>query len=249
MRISKEGFPIVFDLLEMEFERQVTNLVAKGYPGIARMTESAFRKQLEPLKDKAASLPPWTNETELPEGYAPFALVVKSEWVDSSRAIQLVERQKKAGFSVMDEQDMCRFKPIDGIALPAGVAYLLADIDTGRQTLNVTPNDALPRLLAQGRSPLTLEEGIALVTHFPELLKKNNGFSLLGSRCGDRRVTALWISQGKPKLGWCWAGNPHTWLGSASCLERIGTDNIANEKNLKAALRFAPTTANGFTLA
>lgn len=26
MRISKEGLPIVFDLLETEFERQVTNL-------------------------------------------------------------------------------------------------------------------------------------------------------------------------------------------------------------------------------
>jgi NhaA family Na+:H+ antiporter len=41
--------------------------------------------------------------------------------------------------------------------------------------------------------------------------------SLLGSRAGDRRVPALWLRRGHPKLGWCWAGNPHTWLGSASC--------------------------------
>jgi hypothetical protein len=102
------------------------------------------------------------------------------------------------------------------------MAYLIADIDTGQQTLNVTPNEALPILLRQNRSPLTLEEGIALITHFPELLSKNNGFSLLASRCGDRRVTALWISGGRPKLGWCWAGNPHTWLGSASCESRRG---------------------------
>jgi hypothetical protein len=39
---------------------------------------------------------------------------------------------------------------------------------------------------------------------------------------GDRRVPALWISGGAPKLGWCWAGNPHTWLGSASCATRLG---------------------------
>jgi Family of unknown function (DUF5701) len=51
---------------------------------------------------------------------------------------------------------------------------------------------------------------------------KNGGFSLAGSRCGDRRVTALWISQNRPKLGWCWAGNPHTWLGTASCADRTG---------------------------
>jgi hypothetical protein len=70
-----------------------------------------------------------------------------------------------------------------------------------------------------------LEEGIALITHYPDVLMKNNGFSLLGSRCGDRRVTALWISGGKPKLGWCWTGNPHTWLGSASCRYRTGAES------------------------
>ena len=43
---------------------------------------------------------------------------------------------------------------------------------------------------------------------------------LAGSRCGDRRVPALWISEGAPKLGWCWAGNPHTWLGTASAGSR-----------------------------
>jgi hypothetical protein len=56
---------------------------------------------------------------------------------------------------------------------------------------------------------------------------------LLGSRCGDRRVPALWISggsardggtarRGAAKLGWCWAGNHHTWLGHASAAQRVG---------------------------
>jgi len=76
-------------------------------------------------------------------------------------------------------------------------------------------------ILDQRRTPITVDEGIALITHYPESLEKNNCFSLLGSRCGDRRVPALWISKGAPKLGWCWAGNPHTWLGSASCASRV----------------------------
>ncbi|MGW0174505.1 DUF5701 family protein [Rhodococcus sp. NPDC003322] len=33
---------------------------------------------------------------------------------------------------------------------------------------------------------------------------------------------ALWISQRRPKLGWCWNGNPHSRLGSASAGRRIG---------------------------
>ena len=39
---------------------------------------------------------------------------------------------------------------------------------------------------------------------------------LSGSRRGDRRVPAMWISARAPKLGWCWDGNPHDWLGVAS---------------------------------
>ena len=35
------------------------------------------------------------------------------------------------------------------------------------------------------------------------------------------RVPALWISERAPKLGWCWDGNPHTWLGLASAGRRV----------------------------
>ncbi|WP_407937642.1 DUF5701 family protein [Mycobacteroides franklinii] len=35
------------------------------------------------------------------------------------------------------------------------------------------------------------------------------------------RVPAIWISDGRPKLGWCWDRNPHTWLGMASCRGRV----------------------------
>ena len=114
-----------------------------------------------------------------------------------------------------------RFEPIEAIELPEG-DYALVDADPGLDLRNVTPDDALPRIMQAGRSPLTMQEGIALVAQRPEVVDRNAGFSLPGSRCGDKRVTAIWISKGAPKLGWCWAGNPHTWLGSASCVERIG---------------------------
>ena len=67
----------------------------------------------------------------------------------------------------------------------------------------------------------------------PEVLERNRCFMTSGSRRAgsrpgrlDARVPALWISngtgrdgrerRGAPKLGWCWAGNRHTWLGIAS---------------------------------
>jgi hypothetical protein len=207
-------------MLNHEFDRQVENLIHKGYPDIAGLNKHEFKKQLEPLKESINELEKVKKEPQ--EGYVPFVIVVKSEWVDGLKAMQLVERKGKMGFSVMDLDDIKGFKPIEGIEIPGDMAYLLLDIDTGKETLNITPNEAIKTITNENRSPFTLEEGIALITHFPEILMKNNGFSLLGSRCGDRRVTALWISGGKPKLGWCWAGNPHTWLGSASCGYRLG---------------------------
>ena len=197
-----------------EFERQVGTLIARGYPRAAGLGEPAFREQLEPLAAHASELPS--------AGAVPFVIVIRREVVPAHEAIARVERRGKAGFSVIEPGDLRRFDPIAGVELPGGSAYLLSDIDTGADTRNITPDEALSLIEAAGRSPLTIEEGIAVVTHYPEAVAKNGGFSLLASRCGDRRVTALWISQGRPKLGWCWAGNPHTWLGSASCARRIG---------------------------
>ena len=104
----------------------------------------------------------------------------------------------------------------------AQLVYLAYCIDTGRETLYVTPDDALPSIVAQSRSPLTIQEGVAVLTHVPGVLRSRNAFSLLGSRGGNKRVPALWISKGRPRLGWCWSGNVHSWLGSASCGGRVG---------------------------
>jgi len=84
----------------------------------------------------------------------------------------------------------------------------------------VRPDAALVTVTDAGRSPLTTDEGVALITHYPHALEKNHCFQLLGSRCGDRRVPGLWISDRRPKLGFCWAGNLHTWLGAACCAQR-----------------------------
>jgi hypothetical protein len=150
----------------------------------------------------------------------PYLEVVRLAPGQRAEAIADAVLGARQGFTTMEPDDLARFAPIESVEVPDG-RYVLEDVDTGRDTLNLTPDDALPRIAAEGRSPLTVDEGLALVAQFPELLRTHNAFSLLGSRCGDRRVTAIWVSKGAPRLGWCWAGNPHTWLGSASCARRV----------------------------
>lgn len=147
--------------------------------------------------------------------------VIVGSGLRPAEAIALLELDGRCGFTDMDADDLARFEPIDEITIPSRSGYRIADVDPGAEYLDVTPDDALPRIAAAGRSPLTIEEGIALVAENPWLLRERRCFSLLGSRCADRRVPALWVSKdGRPRLGWCWAGNPHSWLGSASCAAR-----------------------------
>jgi hypothetical protein len=157
-------------------------------------------------------------------GRIPSVQVVRLDPGRRVEAISSAALGDKQGFTTMEADDLARFVTIDGLELPAADAYVLEDVDSGHDLLNVTPDDALARIAAEGRSPLTLDEGLALVAQYPEVLRTHNAFSLLGSRCGDRRVSAIWVSKGAPRLGWCWAGNPHTWLGSASCARRLGQD-------------------------
>jgi Family of unknown function (DUF5701) len=195
-----------------ELDRQVWTLVRLGYPKLGGLSEAAFVELLTPLRSRLAELPEAAADADVP-----FVLVLDPRLAPPEACMPLVD-----GVVDMNPTGPAVFEPIDAARPPDGPAYLVVAVDCGRETLNVTPDDALPRVTAQGRSPLTIQEGIAVLTHVPGVLRSLNAFSLLGSRSGDRRVPALWTSKGRPRLGWCWAGNPHTWLGSASCAGRLG---------------------------
>jgi hypothetical protein len=154
---------------------------------------------------------------------------VPADLTDVPAALATVTRAGKSGFVSADLADHERFVPIAGLDVPAS-PYRLVDVQRGDEYLNWSPDEALQAIRDRGRTPLTVAEGVALLMQYPHVLEPNRCFMLLGSRCGDKRVPALWISggtgkdgrerKGAAKLGWCWAGNRHTWLGHASAAAR-----------------------------
>ncbi|MGC1206746.1 MAG: DUF5701 family protein, partial [Ornithinimicrobium sp.] len=116
----------------------------------------------------------------------------------------------------------------------------LHDVDRGDAMSNWSPDEALPAILTARRTPLTLTEGIFWLLQQPDALERNHCFMTIGSRLlkdsgeVDARTPAIWISNGTgrdgranrdaPKVGWCWAGNRHTWLGFASAADRTPLD-------------------------
>lgn len=225
-----------------EFDRQVRAYVDSGYPGLLGMTAGAFADGLELLR---ARVDGWAVDGSA--GGTPFVLVA-APGMPAAEAMPRLEVGGRAGFVSADSTALDAYPPIADVELPPGGAYVLLDVERGDEYANRSPDEALPAILGRGRTPLTVAEGIALLTVAPQVLEKNRCFMLLGSRGRDKRVPALWISsgtgkdgrdrRGAPKLGWCWAGNRHTWLGHASTAGRVGT--AAREGELSVGL---PTMA------
>jgi Family of unknown function (DUF5701) len=197
---------------ELEFDRQVDALAMTGLPALLDLREACFRAWLEPLRDQLPADDPASTAL-------PFVVVLPE--LPLLEVLGAVHTVGGSGFTTMEPGDLTSFRPLPDLDVPTG-PYLLLDVDTGTDTLNETPAAVLPTMTAAGRSPLTVAEGLCVLVSDPNVLRSRNCFSLLGSRCGDKRVPALWVSQKRPRLGWCYQGAPHTWLGSASCAGRLG---------------------------
>ncbi len=167
-------------------------------------------------------------------------LVVHPRLAPASALATLLTRCGRRGFVVVDMPDVDQFLAIEEATPPDSRVYAVHGVDRGDSMANWSPAEALPAILAAQRTPLTLTEGIFWLLQQPEVLERNHCFMTIGSRLRkgsgrlDARTPALWISNGTgrdgsanrdaPKVGWCWAGNRHTWLGFASAADRRPLD-------------------------
>ncbi|HMM97115.1 DUF5701 family protein [Phycicoccus sp.] len=215
--------PVTTSALD-ELDRQVETLLDLGYPALAGRSAEAFTAALAPLRELAAGL---GELAPVAAGRAPLVLVVTRELVDPHDTVPLLRlapRGSRPG--VVDrnhgEEGLAPYRPIAEVTLPRPDAYLLLDVDRGQEFRGVRPEEALPVVLGRGAHAPDRRGGGRRRHPRAEAAREEPLLHLSGSRRGDRRVPAMWISERAPKLGWCWDGNPHTWLGVASVGARIG---------------------------
>jgi len=164
-------------------------------------------------------------------------LVVHPSLVPASALAPLLRRGATPGFVVVDMADLDEFVARADVDVPDRPLYLVHDVERGDEMRNWSPDEALPAITGRGRTPLTVNEGISWLLQEPDRLEGNRCFMTIASRKPkpkglDARTPAIWISRGTgrdgrerrgaPKVGWCWAGNRHTWLGFASASRRSG---------------------------
>ena len=202
---------------------------------------------LPPLPDQAerlielgmpevAGLPADQLRAAAASGEAGALLVIHPDRVPASALAPLVRHHDKPGFVVVDMADVDEFTPVEPADVPSSPVYFVDQPERGDEFANWSPDEAGPSITAAGRTPLLLTEGLHWLLQQPAALERNRCFMTIGSRRRkadgrlDARTPAIWISNGTgrdgpehrnaPKVGWCWAGNRHTWLGFASASGR-----------------------------
>lgn len=211
--------------IDHELDRQHDVLLQHGLPKLVALAEDVFTDAVEALRPALREC----ASSGQARADAPFVLMASGGAANdveaAEQAVPLLRVTGGALPGVLDrnhgEQGLAPYRPIEEVGPPPAPVYVLVNVERGEEFCGVPPQDALLVLLGRGRTPLTILEGIVFVLLHPQALEKNACFMLSGSRRGDRRVPALWISGKAPKLGWCWDGNPHTWLGVASTGVRV----------------------------
>jgi hypothetical protein len=202
-----------------ELDRQVRAYLDLGVAALHGWSADDLRAAVAPLRAALGTSAP-ASEVD-PDDHVPFVLVLDGGTSRANATVPALRRGPRPGVSVVDDEELSGYLPLPDATAPEG-PYLLRDVDTGSEFCGVRPEDALQAVRARGRVPLTVAEGLALVALRPDMLRPNRCFSLMGSRASNQRVPAVWISERRPKLGWCWDRNPHTWLGAASAGSRTG---------------------------
>ncbi|MEK7192099.1 MAG: DUF5701 family protein, partial [Patescibacteria group bacterium] len=197
-----------------EFDRQIENLVKKGFPKLTGMDEKEFAVIFEPLKERLKEL----SSKEFKEGRIPFVVVPREKLLALGKKIPLMELKRKKGYT---DLDLSELKTVKGVDIPESMAYLVVDVENGKVMLGKSVNEAVKQFEKEGRSPITAEEGVAIILQYPEILK-DHYMDLPGSRRGDDIVASLWLFEGRPELYWSWASNSDAEWGSASCGSRVG---------------------------
>ncbi|WP_109473780.1 DUF5701 family protein [Ornithinimicrobium cavernae] len=170
---------------------------------------------------------------DLPADLTGDLLVLHPRHTPAALLAPLLRLGDHAGFVVEDLTDLAEFVPAPGVEVPEADLYAVTAPERGDEYANLSPDEVAPQIRARDRDLMTVSEGLAWALQVPAVIERNHCFMTTGSRKPaarpgklDARVPALWISNGTgrdgaarrnaPKVGWCWAGNRHTWLGIAS---------------------------------
>jgi hypothetical protein len=157
------------DILMELFAKQINTIRERKFHIPTGLSENDFvNRHIMPLKELLVK---HDRDTKMEESHIPILVVIPNTIVPLSYQLERIRE------SINDIQLEHIIKPewfenAKGVSTP-DKPYLLLDVETGYAMKNTTPKKCVKTLNDEGRFPLTVDEGIALISHFPEVLKSH----------------------------------------------------------------------------
>jgi hypothetical protein len=165
----RKGHGDVVDSLEELFAKQVETIMERKLNLPTDLSESEFvNRHLMPLKQLLTQN---IKDTKGEENRIPLLIVVPNSVVPLSYQLERIRES-------MDDMQLEHiikpewFENAKGVSTP-DKPYLLVDVETGHNMKNTTPKKCVKTFTDEGRFALTVDEGIALIFHFPEVLESH----------------------------------------------------------------------------
>ena len=157
------------NILEELFAKQVRTILERKFHIPSGLGETDFvNNQIMPLKELLAEK---VEDNRKEENHIPFLIVVPNAIVPLSYQLERV----RESFNDIQLEHTIKpewFENAKGVSTP-DEPYLLLDVETGYAMKNITPKKCLQTFSDEGRLALTVDEGIALILHFPEVLESH----------------------------------------------------------------------------
>ena len=205
------------EYLEDIFDWQVNALLNKGFPQLANLSEQDFLKQyIYPLKSKLVEI----QELEISDGNIPFIIVIPDEFVSIQKQIKKVEveGEEKTISSGLIE----RYNKYTNFKHQFFNPYLIINVEDGNDTREKSPYESSHIFAIQKRQSFVIDEGIALVLYYPEILKSHS-LDLLSSLFNPTECATLEVDINCRNLHLSWnpVGIGGKKYGSPSYSKRI----------------------------
>ena len=157
------------DILSELFSQQINTIMERKFHAPTGLSESDFiNRFIMPLKQLLVGN---DRVIQIDENRIPILVVVPHTTVPLSYQLERIRE------SINDLQldhiiQPEWFENAKGVSTP-DKPYLLLDVETGYAMKNTPPKKCVQTLSDQGRFALTIDEGIALISHFPEVLERH----------------------------------------------------------------------------
>lgn len=194
--------------LKGAFELQRKNLIEKNYPELLHISLDDFNNQLNNLWK---SVEEKTKDLEVViQGNIPLLIVVTKGNIN--------EKIKKAsGHTELDFKNISQENNSNNF-------YAILDVEDGQKMVAKSAKDSIKKFEKEKRSALNFQESIALITHYPEILK-NHYFISAGSfyNKDGQNQPLLWLldEDHNPELHYAWFDIAHGSYGTGSYLIKI----------------------------